>query len=234
LVVFDLLVAADSRSLVELNFDERRARLEYFFVKTLAADPIFQLSPSTARLTDTEKWLKITGAALDGIIAKRADLPYQSGTRDGMVKIKNLRSADCVIGGFRYAATGRALGSLLLGLYDDRGLLHHVGFTSSFSSDQKKALLNKRERRIAAPGFTGNAPGGPSRWSSKRSNEWQPLRPDLVVEVQYDHFTGKRFRHGAKFLRWRPDKAPKTCSMDQVKARNRASRAQLLPRARRR
>jgi ATP-dependent DNA ligase len=125
------------------------------------------------------------------------------------------------------------VGSLLLGLYDEHGLLHHVGFTSGFSREERKALLKKLEPRIKAPGFTGNAPGGPSRWSTERSGEWQPLKPDLVVEVQYDHFTGQRFRHGTKLLRWRPDKDPKTCSMDQVKPSAQTAPAQMNPGARR-
>jgi ATP-dependent DNA ligase len=103
----------------------------------------------------------------------------------------------------------------LLGLYDD-GLLHHVGFTSTISRDDKKALTVKLKKLIAPPGFTGNSPGGPSRWSTGRSAQWQPIKPELVVEVRYDHFTGHRFRHGTKFLRWRPDKLPQQCTMDQV------------------
>jgi len=228
LIVFDLLVSPDGKSLAELPFDQRRARLGEFFAKFLADDPTFRLSPSSPSLRDAERWLKITGGALDGIIAKRSDLPYQSGTRTAMVKIKNLRSADCVVGGFRYASEGKIVGSLLLGLYDEQGLLHHVGFTSGFSREERKALLQKLEPRIEPPGFTGNAPGGPSRWSTERSGEWQPLKPDLVVEIQYDHFTGQRFRHGTKLLRWRPDKDPRTCSMDQVKPSAGASSAKIL------
>lgn len=230
LIVFDLLVSAEGKSLAALPLAERRRRLEAFFAANLADDPTFQLSPSSPRLNDAEQWLKITGGTLDGIIAKRADLPYQSGNRNGMLKIKNLRTADCVVGGFRYAAEGHIVGSLLLGLYDEHGLLHHVGFTSGFSREERKALLKKLEPRIKAPGFTGNAPGGPSRWSTERSGAWQPLTPDLVVEVQYDHFTGQRFRHGTKLLRWRPDKDPKTCSMDQVKPSAQTAPAQMNPR----
>jgi ATP-dependent DNA ligase len=222
LIVFDFLVSADGKSLVGLPFEERRARLEEFFAENLTGEPIFQLSPASPRLRDAEEWLKITGGALDGIIAKRADLPYQSGNRNGMLKIKNVRSADCVVGGFRYAAEGRILGSLLLGLYNADGLLDHVGFTSGFSRAERIALVKKLEPRIQPPGFTGNAPGGPSRWSTGRSAEWRPLQPDLVVEVRYDHFSGQRFRHGTKLLRWRPDKDPKTCTLEQVKANGRA------------
>jgi len=155
------------------------------------------------------------------VIAKRVDLPYQSGNRDGMQKIKNFRSADCVIGGFRYATNRlkgkRVVGSLLLGLYDHDGLLHHVGFTSAIKAQDKPELTARLEPLIATPGFTGNAPGGPSRWSTERSAQWHPLKPKLVVEVAYDHFSGERFRHGTSILRCRPDKAPKQCTFDQLK-----------------
>ncbi len=163
------------------------------------------------------KWLSDPNVRLDGVIAKKLDLPYRSGERDGMQKVKNLRTADCVIGGFRYASIGKIVGSLLLGLYDDDGLLHHVGFTSSFSQAEKKALTKKLEALVKPPGFTGNKPGGPSRWSTKKTSEWEPLATKLVAEVQYDHFTGGRFRHGTRFLRWRPDKKAKQCGFDQLR-----------------
>jgi ATP-dependent DNA ligase len=138
-----------------------------------------------------------------------------------MQKIKKFRSADCVVGGFRYATNkigGRkVVGSLLLGLYDDKHLLNHVGFTSAIKNDEKPALTEKLERLIGKPGFTGNAPGGPSRWSSERSAQWCPLKPKLVVEVCYDHFSGDRFRHGTSILRWRPDKAAAQCTFGQLK-----------------
>jgi ATP-dependent DNA ligase len=134
-----------------------------------------------------------------------------------MQKIKNFRSADCVVGGFRYNEGKDVVGSLLLGLYDDDGLLHHIGFTSNILREEKPALTRKLEKLIAPPGFTGDKPGGPSRWSTARSAEWQPLRPKLVVEVCYDHFSGGRFRHGTRLMRWRPDKAPRQCTMDQVR-----------------
>ena len=133
-----------------------------------------------------------------------------------MQKVKRRRTADCVVGGFRYASRGRVVGSLLLGLYDPHGLLHHVGFTSAFSAAQRTALLERVLPLVRAPGFTGRGPGGPSRWSTERSTEWEPLAPELVVEVAYDHFTGGRFRHGAHLLRFRPDKAPRACTIDQV------------------
>jgi ATP-dependent DNA ligase len=140
-----------------------------------------------------------------------------------MQKIKNQRTADCVVGGFRYLEKQPQVGSLLLGLYDDEGELDHVGFTSSIHDDERPALTTKLKRIIKPPGFTGRAPGGPSRWSTKRSAEWQPLAPKLVVEVQFDHFTGGRFRHGTKFLRWRPDKSPRACTFKQVERENSAT-----------
>jgi ATP-dependent DNA ligase len=216
LIAFDLLLADDGKKLVDLPLQERRRALEIFAQKNFK-DHRIRLSPATTKLSDAKGWLARVGSTLDGIIAKRRDLPYRSGDRTGMQKIKNYRSADCVVGGFRYNEGKPVVGSLLLGLYDDEGLLHHVGFTSTIKRQDKPALTAKLEKLIAPPGFTGNAPGGPSRWSTKRSAEWQPLKPKLAVEVSYDHFTGDRFRHGTKLLRWRPDKAPKQCTLEQVK-----------------
>lgn len=217
IIVFDLLVDADGKPLTDLPLQQRRARLEEFSGKYLKGRDRIRLSPATVRLGDARKWLKSVGATLDGIIAKRLDVEYRPGDRSGMQKIKNYRSADCVAGGFRYLEAKKLVGSLLLGLYDDDGLLHHVGFTSTIKNAERAELTRKLEKLIGPPGFTGNAPGGPSRWSTKRSAEWQPLKPKLVVEVCYDHFTGDRFRHGTRLLRWRPDKAPKQCTLDQVK-----------------
>lgn len=169
------------------------------------------------RLATARAWLEGRGGDLDGVVAKRLEIPYRSGTRDGMRKVKRQRTADCVVGGFRYASRGKQVGSLLLGLYDDAGFLHHVGFTSSLKADVREGLTEKLERLITEPGFSGKAPGGPSRWSTERSAEWEPLAPELVVEVAYDHVTGDRFRHGTRFLRWRPDKAPRQCTMDQLR-----------------
>jgi ATP-dependent DNA ligase len=217
LIVFDLLVDADGKLLAGQLLAERRLLLEVFAKKYLKERDRIRLSPATARLADAKKWLTSVGAALDGIIAKRRDVQYRSNDRSGMRKIKNYRSADCVVGGFRYLEAKKLVGSLLLGLYDANGLVHHVGFTSTIKNTERAALTKKLEKLIGPPGFTGNAPGGPSRWSTKRSAEWQPLKPKLVVEVCYDHFTGDRFRHGTRLLRWRPDKAPKQCTLDQVK-----------------
>jgi ATP-dependent DNA ligase len=216
-IVFDLLADADGKALVDLPLRERRERLESFAQTHLHDSARIRLSPATTRLADAKHWLDRVGTALDGIIAKRRDLPYRAGDRTGMQKIKNYRSADCVIGGFRYATGKPVVGSLLLGLYDHDGLLHHVGFTSGLKAKERPALTKRLQALIAPPGFTGNAPGGPSRWSTERSAEWQPLKPELVVEVGYDHFSGGRFRHGTKLLRWRPDKAPAQCTLDQLK-----------------
>jgi ATP-dependent DNA ligase len=222
-VVFDLLVDDQNRSLVKLPLDGRRKALESFTERILAETKSVVLSPVTRNIATAQRWLS-GRSGLDGVMAKRGTERYRSGERFGMRKIKRLRSADCVVGGFRYASSGAAVvGSLLLGLYDEDGLLHHVGFTSSFMSYHRSALLQKLKPFIKSPGFTGTAPGGPSRWATKRSSEWEPLAPKLVVEVQYDHFSEGRFRHGTKFLRWRPDKGPRQCTMDQVEAQSGSS-----------
>jgi len=227
LIVFDLL-AQDKDDLTGAPLSERRKALDAFAKKVLKGHKTFRLSPATTRLADAKTWLTQVGATLDGIIAKRRDLPYASGNRHGMQKIKNYRSADCVVGGFRFNEGKKTVGSLLLGLYNDEGLLDHVGFTSSLKSGEKKALTDKLKKLIGPPGFTGDKPGGPSRWSTKRSSEWQPLKPKLVVEVCYDHFSGGRFRHGTRLLRWRPDKAPKQCTMEQVVGAKQADLMKLL------
>lgn len=222
LIVFDLLVDETGASLVAKPLAERRNKLEKFAKVYLQKNSIVRLSPATNDLAEARKWFKTMGGGLDGIVAKRLDMPYKSGERSGMQKIKNLRTADCVVGGFRYASKGKVAGSLLLGLYGEDGLLHHVGFTSSMKAADRKEITKKLEALVKPPGFTGRAPGGPSRWSTERSAEWQPLAPKLVVEVQYDHFTGGRFRHGTKLLRWRPDKAPEQCTMSQVERESRS------------
>ena len=216
-IVFDLLVDEAGKPIYESPLSKRRQKLESFAKKHLAKNERLELSPKTNDIAIAREWLATTGIKLDGVIAKRLDLPYRSGERDGMQKVKRMRTADCVVGGFRYATKGKVVGSLLLGLYDKAGLLHHIGYTSSFNESEKKELTKKVEPLIAPPGFTGNKPGGPSRWSTKKTSEWEPLKTKLVVEVQYDHFSGGRFRHGTKFLRWRPDKKAKACTIDQVK-----------------
>jgi ATP-dependent DNA ligase len=217
LIVFDLLVDAAGCAQTDEPLFERRRALQGFFKTYCRHSPSLRLSPATTRLAEAKGWLKRVGATLDGVVAKRRDLDYRSGDRSGMQKIKNYRSADCVVGGFRYNEGSPLVGSLLLGLYDKDGLLHHVGFTSTIKREAKPALTKKLKALIAPPGFTGSAPGGPSRWSTERSGEWQPLKPKLVVEVCYDHFSGGRFRHGTRLLRWRPDMAPRQCDFDQLK-----------------
>jgi len=220
-LAFDLLATAEDKKLSAQPLRARRPALEAFAKSQFESSPTFRLSPATVSYAIARKWLAQAGGGCDGVMAKRLDLSYQSGNRDGMQKIKNFRSADCVVGGFRYATNKlngkKVVGSLLLGLYDDDGLLHHVGFTSAIKQQEKPALTAKLEPLVAKPGFTGNAPGGPSRWSTDRSAQWCPLKPKLVIEVAYDHFSGERFRHGTSILRWRPDKAPEQCTFDQLK-----------------
>jgi len=226
-IVFDLLAGTDGKSLLCLPLQERRTELEKFAREFFPNEKQIRLSPATTELVQAQRWFAKVGGDLDGIIAKRAECPYASGERTAMVKVKQIRTVDCVVGGFRYASGARVIGSLLLGLYDKAGLLHHVGFTSAFKAEEKPALTKKFEALKKAPGFTGNAPGGPSRWSTERSGEWEPVDPKIVVEVTYDHFTGGRFRHGTKIVRWRKDKAPRQCTLDQVEHREGKSLALL-------
>jgi len=217
-LVFDLLVDDTGTALTARPLAERRQRLETFFER-LPADGTIRLSPATPARDIAERWMaELGGGGLDGVVAKRLEADYRSGERTGMQKVKRLRSADCVVGGFRYAKDGVEIGSLLLGLYDAEGRLNHVGFSSSFTAEERRALKPIVTPLVEPPGFTGDAPGGPSRWSTERTGEWQPLRPTLVCEVRYDHFSGGRFRHGTKFLRWRPDKAPAQCTDAQLDA----------------
>jgi ATP-dependent DNA ligase len=211
-MLFDLL-ELDGTSLTAEPLSKRREALEMFFAAN--AVPGLQLSPVTRSRDVALRWLKRSGGALDGVIAKRLELEYRSGER-AMIKVKQQRTADCVVGGFRYAEKKREVGSLLLGLYDDDGLLHHVGFTSAIPAKERPKLTRDLQKLIAPPGFTGNAPGGPSRWNTERTTQWEPLKPELVVEVRYDQVTSRRFRHGTGFLRWRPDKDPRQCTFDQL------------------
>lgn len=229
LIVFDLLADADGKPLVEKALNERRPLLESFAEEYFEPGGCLRLSPVTADAEVAEGWLKAAEEALDGVIAKRVDLAYRSNLRDGMQKIKRIRTADCIVGGFRYASAGQVVGSLLLGLYDSEGLLHHVGYTSSLAHRERAKLTAQLEVLIQPPGFTGRAPGGPSRWSTARSGEWKPLQPVLVVEVAYDHFSGGRFRHGTRFKRWRPDKAPQQCTFEQLPQRTAVQHLLLKP-----
>jgi ATP-dependent DNA ligase len=214
LVAFDIL--HDGRNLTAEPLRARRSILERWFNEH-GKSPVLRLSPAVQDRKKAMAWLKSAGGgALDGVVAKPLDQRYRCGERT-MVKVKCLRTADCVVGGFRYATGNKLVGSLLLGLYDDEGKLDHVGFTSAISNAERPALTRKLERLRGGPGFTGDAPGGPSRWSTQRSAAWEPLKPKLIAEVQYDHVSAGRFRHGTRFLRWRPDKAPAQCTFDQIK-----------------
>jgi ATP-dependent DNA ligase len=212
-IAFDLLFTAKGRRLLDEPLSVRRRELETFMSSVRRPD--FRLSPRTVSRATANAWLARAGGSLDGVIAKRLDGTYRPGER-AMLKVKRLRTADCVVGGFRYGQGSKLVGSLLLGLYNEEGKLDHVGFTSTIKNTERRKLTETLERLIAPPGFTGDAPGAPSRWSSERSTQWEPLRPKLVVEVCYDHVSGNRFRHGTRLLRWRPDKAPRQCTFEQI------------------
>lgn len=212
LMLFDLL-ALDGAKVSARPLAERRAMLEAFVGREKSAGLL--LSPATNDRDRALKWLGRSGGALDGVIAKRLDLDYRPGER-AMIKVKQRRTADCVVGGFRYASKSKEVGSLLLGLYDEAGLLDHVGFTSAIPAGERARVTRDLEALAGGSGFTGKAPGGPSRWSNGRSEQWVPLRPELVVEVRYDQVTARRFRHGTALLRWRPDKAPSQCTFEQL------------------
>jgi ATP-dependent DNA ligase len=225
-VAFDLL-AVEGRSLLDTEQHERRAQLERLLS---GVEPPLYLTPMTRERSVAAEWLeRFEGAGLDGVVAKPADATYEPGKR-AMLKIKHVRTADCVVAGFRWhKAVPDAVGSLLLGLYDDRGTLHHVGVTSSFTIAARKALVAELEplrksalashpwRSWATPEGGGQRmPGGQSRWSAGKDLSWEPLRIERVCEVKYDHLQGDRFRHATTFLRWRPDKSPADCRYDQL------------------
>ncbi len=211
LTLFDLLLGPPDRDLRARPLSERRGALEAFVAA--AGRPDISLTPGTGDRALAQAWLD--EGRLEGVVAKRWDGPYLSGER-AMIKVKRQRTADCVVGGFRYATAKKVVGSLLLGLYDEDGLLDHVGFTSGFAGVDVEALTARLEALAGGVGFTGDAPGGPSRWATERSSAWTPLRPELVVEVSFDHVSAGRFRHGTRLLRFRPDKAPGQCRMDQI------------------
>ncbi len=216
-LAFDLLVDADGQALTSRPLRERRAALERFFA-ALPKEGSLRLSPATDEYALAQRWMgELSASGLEGVVAKMLDEPYHAGDRRAMRKIKAIRAADCVVGGFRYAQAGGEIGSLLLGLYNEEGTLDHVGFAASFTAEERRALKPLVEPLVEPPGFTGSAPGGPSRWANERSTEWQPVKPVLVCEVRYDHFSGDRFRHGTKFLRWRPDKSPRACTFEQTR-----------------
>jgi ATP-dependent DNA ligase len=223
-VAFDLL-AAGGKSTMQLKQSERRVRLERLIG---SAKPPLHLTPVTRDRAQAQEWLeRFEGAGLDGVIAKLEDAVYQPGKR-AMLKIKHVRSADCVVAGFRwYKDKQEAVGSLLLGLYDDEGVLHHVGVTSAFTMDVRRALVEElaplrmpvEQHPWAHWGGADDGqrmPGAQSRWSAGKDLSWEPLKPERVCEVKYDHLQGDRFRHAAVFLRWRPDKPAAECRYDQL------------------
>lgn len=213
-VVFDLLVDEKGNDLSGEPLARRRDALERFASTYFHGDDV-RLSAATTDRATVDAWFEQVGNALDGVVAKRRDLAYASGSREGGVKIKRLRTADCVVGGYRLNKERTGVASLLLGLYDADGKLNHVGYTSSFRAAERAKILERVRPLEKPPGFTGSAPGGPSRW--RRTEEpWFPLAPSLVAEVRYDHVTAGRFRHGTTFLRWRADKKPRQCTIDQI------------------
>ena len=212
LMLFDCL-ALGGRELAGAPLSERRVALERWHGANGSASLL--LSPASDSPAQAAAWLAASGGALDGVVAKRLDEPYRFGER-AMLKVKQHRTADCVVGGFRTVTGGPAIASLLLGLYDDAGRLDHVGFASGFAAAERLALAERLAPYVGGEGFTGKAPGGPSRWNRGKESLWHPLRPELVVEVLYDQVTASRFRHGTSVLRWRPDKAPRQCTMEQM------------------
>jgi len=222
-VVFDLLATPDGESLLDRPLSERRRELEDFAHRHIDARSPVHVSPRTTDPDLARQWLTGISGGVDGVMAKRLDLAYAAGERTAMCKIKRMRTADCVVGGFRCGSKDRLVGSLLLGLFDDAGKLHHVGFTSGLKAADRPALTRKLLEYEGPPGFTGRSPGGPSRWATDRTGDWVPLRTELVVEVEFDHFSEGRFRHGTRLVRWRQDKAPGQCMFDQVEKTGHAS-----------
>jgi ATP-dependent DNA ligase len=227
-VAFDLLAEADD-DLREAPFSERRARLEA--VLRSAVPPVY-LTPATQDPDVAREWFgRFEGAGLDGVVAKPLDAPYGEGKRT-MLKVKHLRTADCVVAGYRVHKDGAGVGSLLLGLYDDEGMLHHVGVASSFAAPKRAELFAELEpyRASALEGHPwqewadpaahdeGRKPGGQSRWTGGKDLSWEPVRIELVAEVAYEHLQGDRFRHTARFQRWRPDREPDSCRYAQLES----------------
>ena len=224
LLLFDLLAEDRTTSLLDVPLAERRERLERFAAHNIRADDArLRLSPASRERATVDAWYARVGGALDGVVAKRLQAPYRAGERDAVVKVKVIRSADCIVGGYRVGERG-GVGSLLLGLYDAEARLDYVGFTSGFSAAEKRELLDRLRPLHADASFDGRAPGGPSRWNRGKSTAWQPLRPELVLEVAFDQVTALRFRHGTRPLRWRPDKAPRSCDLAQIAGGDRALR----------
>jgi ATP-dependent DNA ligase len=243
-VAFDLLALGD-RDLTGEPFSERRRLLEAALGDSSDRDPVY-LTPVTADPDLAEDWFRrFEGAGFDGVMAKPADGPYRQDKRE-MFKVKHQRTADCVVAGYRRHKDGEGVGSLLLGLYDDAGTLHHVGVTSSFPMAERRRLAKEleplRENALDAHPWrrwaemadgTQRMPGGYSRWSAGKDLSWEPLRVERVCEVKYDHLQGDRFRHAAVFLRWRGDKRPDDCRYDQLEVTPPAELAEIFGSARR-
>ena len=227
-VAFDILAEGDD-DLRERSLEERRARLEKALAK---ARPPIHITPATRDPEVARDWFhRFEGAGLDGVLAKPLDGTYRENQRT-MFKVKHERTADCVVAGFRWHKDGEGIGSLLLGLYDDDGGLHHVGVASSFAAPLRKKLVDEvapyrenaleghpwREWADAVSEAGTRMPGAPSRWNAKKDHSWEPLRIELVAEVRYEHMQGDRFRHVARFVRWRPDREPRSCTYEQLEA----------------
>ena len=230
-VAFDLLAEGDDDLRGE-PFQKRRARLERAFKK--AKSPVLMTPATTDRALAGEWFTRFEGAGLDGVVAKPLDAEYREGERT-MQKVKHLRTADCAVGGYRVHKDGEGVGSLLLGLFDDAGVLHHVGVASSFNAALRKQLTKElapyrdhaldnhpwkewAEGVAEAAASSQRMPGGPSRWNAGKDLSWEPLRVELVAEVAYEHLQGDRFRHTARFQRWRPDREPESCTYEQLDA----------------
>jgi ATP-dependent DNA ligase len=211
-VLFDIL-AEDTDDLRQRSLEERRTRL----LAAIKSSPIVGVTPQTTDVDEATTWFtRYEGAGLDGVVAKNPAGIYEPGERR-WTKIKHLRTVDCVVGGYRVAKDGKGIGSLLLGLYDGEGALHHVGHTSSFDAAERRAILEQLQPLVGGDSFGhGRTPGGPSRWQSAADSSYTSVSPDLVCEVSFDHLQSGRFRHASRFLRWRPDKAPRSCDFDQL------------------
>ena len=214
IVLFDLLADGD-KDLRTDPFSKRRAAL----TRVLKPQPQARLTPQTIDPEEAVSWFdRYEGAGCDGVVAKRANQVYAPGERT-MIKVKHLRTVDCVVGGYREYAAGPGIGSLLLGLYDEAGVLHHVGHTSSFSAAERREVLAKLQPLVGGDSFGhGRTPGSPSRWSGAKDLSWVQVRPELVCEVNFEKLQGDRFRHAARFLRWRTDKDPGDCDFAQLEA----------------
>jgi ATP-dependent DNA ligase len=211
-VLFDLLALGDD-DLRERPLEERRRAL----MEAIVSSPSVGVTPQTMDAEEATQWfMRYEGAGLDGVVAKDPAGTYRPGERR-WIKVKHLRTVDCVVGGFRVAKTGDGIGSLLLGLYDSDGALHHVGHTSSFDAAERRAILQQLRPLVGGESFgQGRTPGGPSRWSRSADSAWTSVAPEIVCEVSFDHLQGGRFRHASRFLRWRPDKAPRSCDFEQL------------------